>query len=91
MCIVWEQKCRTAVTLAARSSLGDDEGPAHTNSKPVARDTSLYDPKYERSSCGVGFVANLNKQSTHDTVENAVQMLKRMSHRGACGNEENSG
>lgn len=51
----------------------------------------LYDPKYDKDSCGVGFVAELSGESSRKTVTDAVEMLVRMSHRGACGCETNTG
>ena len=51
----------------------------------------LYDPAYERDSCGVGFVANVKGVPSHQIVLDAIQMLKNMDHRGACGCEANTG
>nr|GMC64767.1 glutamate synthase 1 [NADH], chloroplastic isoform X1 [Ipomoea batatas] len=51
----------------------------------------LYDPSYDKDSCGVGFVAELSGQSSRKTVADAIEMLVRMSHRGACGCETNTG
>ncbi|KAJ1688148.1 hypothetical protein LUZ63_019538 [Rhynchospora breviuscula] len=55
--------------------------------KPIG----LYDPSFERDSCGVGFVAELSGEHKRETVSDALQMLERMAHRGACGCEENTG
>jgi glutamate synthase (NADPH/NADH) len=51
----------------------------------------LYDPSFDKDSCGVGFVAELNGQSNRKTVTDALEMLVRMTHRGACGCEANTG
>ncbi|CAH9070622.1 unnamed protein product [Cuscuta epithymum] len=51
----------------------------------------LYDPAYDKDSCGVGFIAELSGQSSRKTVTDAIEMLVRMSHRGACGCETNTG
>ena len=51
----------------------------------------LYDPQFEHDSCGVGFIASINGQKSHKTVEDALKILVRMEHRGACGAEENTG
>lgn len=40
---------------------------------------------------GVGFIAELDKRPTRSCVVNALEMLLRMTHRGACGCEVNSG
>lgn len=51
----------------------------------------LYDPAQEKDSCGVGFVAHIKGQRSHQMVLDAEHVLRRMSHRGACGCEANTG
>ena len=51
----------------------------------------LYDPSNEKDSCGVGFVANLNGEPTHQNVLDALEMLGKMEHRGGGGCEPNTG
>jgi glutamate synthase (NADPH/NADH) large chain len=53
--------------------------------------TGLYDPSFEHDSCGIGFVANIKGRKSHDIVSDALSMLARMEHRGACGCESNTG
>ena len=53
--------------------------------------TGLYDPSFEHDSCGIGFVANLKGRKSYETITNALDMLERMEHRGACGCESNTG
>jgi glutamate synthase (NADPH/NADH) large chain len=51
----------------------------------------LYDPSLERDNCGVGFIAHLKGKASHSIIEDAITMLTRMDHRGACGCEVNTG
>eukprot|EP00850_Spirogloea_muscicola_P024857 SM001644S02447 [mRNA] locus=s1644:39:1629:- [translate_table: standard] len=51
----------------------------------------LYDPALDQDACGVGFVAELSKVPNRKTVTDALEMLVRMAHRGACGCEVNTG
>ncbi|MBX2899017.1 MAG: glutamate synthase large subunit [Cyclobacteriaceae bacterium] len=51
----------------------------------------LYHPQFEKDSCGVGFVANMKGNKSHQIVSDALTMLERMEHRGACGCEPNTG
>ncbi|XP_014504410.1 glutamate synthase [NADH], amyloplastic isoform X1 [Vigna radiata var. radiata] len=51
----------------------------------------LYDPGMDKDSCGVGFVAELSGECNRRTVTDALEMLVRMTHRGACGCEANTG
>ena len=45
----------------------------------------LYDPRNEHDSCGVGFVANIKGQKSHDIVRQGLQILVNLDHRGAVG------
>ncbi|MCU0431801.1 MAG: glutamate synthase subunit alpha, partial [Cytophagaceae bacterium] len=51
----------------------------------------LYDPSFEKDSCGIGFVAHLKGKKSHDIVDKALTMLEQMEHRGACGCESTTG
>lgn len=51
----------------------------------------LYDPSFDKDSCGVGFVAELSGETSRKTVTDSLEMLIRMTHRGACGCESNTG
>jgi glutamate synthase (ferredoxin) len=51
----------------------------------------LYDPQFEHEACGVGFVVNIKGRKSHTIIEQALQMLLNLDHRGACGCEANTG
>lgn len=51
----------------------------------------LYDPNNERDSCGVGFVAHIKGERSHQNVKDAHVLLMNMEHRGGCGCEDNTG
>ena len=51
----------------------------------------LYDPRFEHDACGVGFVVNVKGRKSHRILEQAIQVLKNLDHRGACGCEVNTG
>ncbi len=53
--------------------------------------TGLYSPAFERDSCGIGFVANIKSNKSHQIVSDALTILENMEHRGACGCENNTG
>lgn len=61
----------------------------HSNGWPKKQ--GLYDPANEHDACGVGFVAHIKGERSRQIVDDADEMLKRMTHRGACGCEENTG
>ena len=51
----------------------------------------LYTPQLEKDSCGVGLMADLANQPSHYIIDASLTMLERMEHRGACGQDPNTG
>jgi len=51
----------------------------------------LYDPAFEKDSCGVGFVADMKGRKSNAIVRQALTVLLNLRHRGACGCESNTG
>ncbi|MEA3335461.1 MAG: glutamate synthase large subunit [Chloroflexota bacterium] len=51
----------------------------------------LYDPRYERDACGVGFVVNVKGRKSHQIIQQALTILLNLAHRGARGAESNTG
>ncbi|NIL93878.1 MAG: glutamate synthase large subunit [Woeseiaceae bacterium] len=51
----------------------------------------LYDPAYEKDSCGFGLIANLDDMPSHWIVETAISALARLTHRGAVAADGKTG
>ncbi len=51
----------------------------------------LYDPANERDSCGVGFVCHIKNAKSHRIVEQGLEILERLTHRGAVGADPKAG
>ncbi len=66
----------------------DSRHRLHT--RPPGRE-GLYDPQFEHEACGVGFVVNIKGRKSHGIVQQALQVLLNLDHRGACGCEANTG
>jgi glutamate synthase domain-containing protein 2/glutamate synthase domain-containing protein 1/glutamate synthase domain-containing protein 3 len=62
---------------------------SHIMQPPKA--VGLYDPRFEHDACGVGMVARLDNQPTHEVVSRAIQALKNLEHRGASGADPHTG
>ncbi|MFW5431765.1 MAG: glutamate synthase large subunit [Methylophilaceae bacterium] len=56
---------------------------ALTQSKPVKQ--GLYNPRNEHDACGVGFVAHIKGKKTHAIVQQGLELLTNLTHRGATG------
>ena len=57
----------------------------------ASNNTGLYSPDFEHDACGIGFVANIRGNKSHQIVSDALTILENMEHRGACGCENNTG
>ena len=51
----------------------------------------LYHPSQEHDACGIGFVANIKGEKSHDIIEKGIQILVNLTHRGACGCDPETG
>ena len=61
----------------------DIGAPAPGPGLPQAQ--GLYDPRYERDACGVGFVCHIGGQPSHHIIDRGIDVLKNLLHRGAAG------
>ncbi len=57
--------------------------------KPVKE--GMYNPAYEHDSCGIGFVADIKGKKSFDIVKRGLEVLERMTHRGAEGADNKTG
>jgi len=51
----------------------------------------LYDPRFEHDSCGVGFVCDIKGKRSNEIIKQGIEVLKRLSHRGATGADPKTG
>jgi glutamate synthase (NADPH) large chain len=61
------------------------------NQRGLPEPQGLYHPSHEHDACGIGFVANIKGQKSHDIIEKGIQILINLTHRGACGCDPETG
>lgn len=61
------------------------------NYSGLPKKQGLYDPRFEHDSCGIGFIANINGEISHQLVTDAVKILENLKHRGGLGSDPDSG
>ncbi len=95
-----DSKVASALDMPVASAHDSMVASAHDNLVAIAHDISvasapgkqgLYDPANEHDSCGVGFIADLKGRKSHKIVEDALQILVNLTHRGAVGADPLSG
>jgi len=55
------------------------------------RKQGLYDPAFEKDSCGVGFVCNIKGVKSNSIIKDGLKILERLAHRGAVGSDPKTG
>ncbi len=58
---------------------------------PRPQAAGLYDPAFEHDACGIGAVARLSGEPSHEVVARALHVLDSLEHRGASGSEIDTG
>ena len=53
--------------------------------KGLPEKQGLYDPRNEHDACGIGFVVDIRNRKSHRIIEQGLQVLKNLTHRGAVG------
>ena len=51
----------------------------------------LYDPAFEKDSCGFGLIAHIDNKPSHWLVKTSIDSLARLTHRGAIAADGKSG
>ena len=51
----------------------------------------LYSPEQEHDACGVGVVADIQGRQSHEIIEEGLQVLINLGHRGAAGSDPETG
>ena len=51
----------------------------------------LYNSSFEHDACGIGAVVNIKGEKSHDVIDNCLEILENLKHRGGIGVEENTG
>jgi glutamate synthase domain-containing protein 2/glutamate synthase domain-containing protein 1/glutamate synthase domain-containing protein 3 len=57
----------------------------------IREENGLYDQSMEHDACGVGFVADIDGTPSHSIVEEGIQVLCNLEHRGAVGADGKTG
>ena len=70
---------------------GDRQCAVSAASMTAETATSLYNPEFERDSCGFGLIANQDDIASHWVVETAIAALARLTHRGAVAADGKTG
>jgi glutamate synthase (NADPH/NADH) large chain len=83
---------RKSETQQLRGAQALSAARAHAGAAPgTPLPQGLYDPALDKDSCGVGFVANIKGAKSHQIIEDGLQILCNLEHRGAVGADPRMG
>ena len=51
----------------------------------------LYNSSFEHDACGIGAVVNIKGKSSNKVINDALDILENLKHRGGTGADENTG
>ena len=85
-----KRRAETLFRMTRKAEKVSKRSSQATRTSPPPRQ-GLYDPQFEHESCGVGFVVNIKGRKSHSIIQQALQVLLNLDHRGACGCEANTG
>jgi len=60
----------------------------YTGLKPA---TGLYKPAFEHDACGVGMICSIKNDASHKVVQDGLEILRNLEHRGAVGADPKAG
>src|SRR5947208_11870951 len=86
------QETRTMIADATRALAVDARLRFADSADPgVPAAFGLYDQALDKYSCGVGFIADIKGRKSHKIVQDALQILCNLEHRGAVGADPRAG
>lgn len=63
----------------------------HTATLSNAAESGLYRPEFEHDACGIGALASITGERSHQMLDDALSVLVNLEHRGGTGLEKNTG
>jgi len=57
----------------------------------IPRPQGLYHPRNEHDACGMGLVASIRGEKSHDIIRKGLEVLINLTHRGAAGCDPETG
>jgi len=85
------ETCQQSNGTVARAATGEFGMKDRRKIVADAAKHGLYRPQSEHDSCGVGFIACLDGKKSRKIVEDGLQMLLNLTHRGAVGADPTAG
>src|SRR5215212_8826094 len=85
------QRFDVGVSASPAERTVKDSAPSFPLWPNVPAASGLFDPRHEKDSCGVGFIADIKGRKSHKIVEDAIDILLNLEHRGAVGADPRAG
>src|SRR5208337_2568111 len=57
----------------------------------IPESQGLYHPRNEHDACGMGLVASIRGEKSHEIIRKGIEVLINLTHRGASGSDPETG
>jgi glutamate synthase (NADPH/NADH) large chain len=57
----------------------------------IPKSQGLYEPSHEHDACGMGLVASIRGEKSHEIIRKGLEVLINLTHRGAAGSDPETG
>ena len=57
----------------------------------IPQSQGLYEPRNEHDACGMGLVASIRGEKSHEIIRKGLEVLINLTHRGAAGSDPETG
>lgn len=64
---------------------------ASPSERATFEEKGLYASQFEKDACGMGFVVNIKGKKSHQIVDDGLEILERLKHRGGAGADADTG
>jgi len=71
--------------------MGEDQNFFSGQKPGFPEKQGLYDPLFEKDACGMGFLCNINGVKSNEIIQQSLEVLRRLAHRGASGADPKTG
>ena len=62
-----------------------------SNCQRIPQPQGLYHPRNEHDACGMGLIANIRGEKSHEIIRKGLEVLINLTHRGAAGCDPETG
>ena len=88
---VYPESCSVMCVAAMLSAFGKERLQGMENFTERKSPAGLYSPQFEHDNCGIGAVVDIKGRKSHQTIDDALQIVEHLEHRAGKDAEGKTG